>query len=102
MMTTWANQGPKRSQSTQFRCELCVVFSRVPDGSMRSPREDHMFANPRSSGSVIASHSKRRFAALEQISFHGGRHRGQPVEEVEISAHLMHAQAGLGVTGGNT
>jgi hypothetical protein len=30
-----------------------------------------MFEKPRSSCLVIASHQKRRFAALEQISFHG-------------------------------
>ena len=30
-----------------------------------------MFEKPPSSGLVIASHPKRRFAALEQISFHG-------------------------------
>ena len=37
-----------------------------------------MFEKPRSSGVVIASHPKRRFAALEQISVHGVAIEGSP------------------------
>ncbi len=58
--------------------EFFGVFSRAPAGSMTSPREDHMFEKPPSSGLVMASHPQRRFAAFKQISVHGVAIEGSP------------------------